>query len=125
MGNIDRVLQVIGLLLAIPGLISLFYNDHVAVGILVSTLMLMLWLFWWHLNKHAFKVIRVEKTLTVHDNGGNMASLERRQKARVIHKGLAEFWCRNISADGPITNILIDGEAPFLIEKEAEDTDEW
>lgn len=45
----------------------------------------------------------------------------RTQKAKTNHKGLTEFWYRNISADGDIENILIDGNEPDEEKTEAGD----
>src|SRR5581483_2539841 len=103
-------------------LLLVFMPDHTVVGVLIICILVGLtWLFWW-LNRPMFTFISVEKVLTIQDVDGKVAKLLRYQTARANHKGITEFWCRNISADGSIDNILIDDQAPFQVRKEAGDT---
>jgi hypothetical protein len=106
--------------LAVPGVFLLF-GEHAANGLLVLTLLALILLVWYFLNKPEFTVLRIDKTLSISDASGSKATLLRDQTAQANHKGITEFWCRNISADGTISNILINGEPPAKQIKEAGD----
>lgn len=117
----QEILAWAALILTIPGFLLLFLKGQVALGLLALALVVFLsWLVWF-LRQPVFTLIAVEKTLTIHDPRADNASLVRIQSTRCNHKGLTEFWCRNISADGRIQNIRIDGREPDDRKTEAGD----
>ena len=54
----------------------------------------------------------MKKTLEIVTDDGSLAHLHREQRIRVRYGHLGEIWCRNIVADGSITNLRIDGAPP-------------
>lgn len=100
-----------GLVLGAPTAIAYFPEHLVVAGMIVMILVILL-IIYHELNKPDFTVLCIEKILTINDREGKSASLSRVQTARANHKGITEFWCRNISADGSISNILIDNKTP-------------
>jgi hypothetical protein len=100
--------------LALPVSVAFVVVGVTAAGIIVG---------WFFRSKHPeITILSIEKTLTIHDKEGRRALLQRVQHARVRRAKLTEFWCRNISADGEIENLLIDGQPPHEQRKEAGDT---
>lgn len=123
MWNTDRIIALASLFLGIPGVIALFYSDHIVIGILVTTLAVLLLIVWHFSNKQSFTILDIEKKLKLNDDKGIAATLIRHQKTRANHSGLTEFWCsRSICGDGTIKNILIDGNPPHEITTDAGDT---
>lgn len=117
----DIIIGLASLFLSIPGFLLLFYSDHIAVGILAIIISVVLGIIWYWLNKQPFTILMIEKTLIIYDVNGKKANLCRKQNTRANHKGLTEFWCRNISADGSISNICINNEKPVETRVEAGD----
>lgn len=116
----DRMLNLTGLALALPGVLLLFSNQ-VAVGILELTIVLLIFVFWHAKNKPLITLLEVEKLASIKDAKGIDASFTSRQKTKTNHKGLTELWFRNISSDGSVSNILIDNKTPSEIKTEAGD----
>lgn len=114
--NLDRVLALIGVAIGIPGFLILFMSDQWVHGVLVLLLVCALgaWWFyaWWRDKLPVFTVLELAKKLTITTPDGRTATLTRTQKVRINHKGITEWWCRNISADGAISNINIDQHPP-------------
>lgn len=121
--NLDRLLGIIGIVIGVPGFLILFMSDKWIEGILVLFLVMAIAGYQVYLYKQSqepmFTVLRLDKEVRIHDDKGTKASFERRQHMKTNHPGLVEWWCRNIAADGTITNILIDGQAPDVLETSA------
>lgn len=116
------LLAWIGILIGLPGFLLLFFSQHVVIAsLLVAIGAGMLWVRW-YINQPEFTLLLVEKILTINDVEGRTAVLLRCQEGVANQKGLTEFWCRNISADGPITNIRLDDRPPHEVKREAGDT---
>jgi hypothetical protein len=117
----DRALAIAGVLIGIPGFCLLFMSDKWVHGVLLLLVAVALGLWWmyanWRNKQPIFTIIDLKKKLIIHADDGSKATLTRIQKARVNHKGIAEWWCRNLSADGTLTNFLIDGKPPDEILK--------
>jgi hypothetical protein len=114
--NVDRVLAIVGIAIGIPGFLLLFISDQWVHGVLVLLLVCALAAWWfyarWRDNLPVFTVLELTKRLTIISADGRSASLARSQKVRINHKGITEWWCRQISADGTVTNITIDQLPP-------------
>lgn len=117
----EELLAWAGIIIGLPGFLVFFVST--SVGIAALCLALLALAIWYHRqsNQPEFTVLEIQKTLTIHRRNGDSATLERSQTARSNHKGITEFWCRNISSDGSITNILIDAAAPHIQKTEAGD----
>ncbi|MCA1566376.1 MAG: hypothetical protein LC803_12205 [Acidobacteria bacterium] len=110
-----------GIILGLPGFLAYFVSPYAGVAALCLALLAV---FIWYQrqgNLSEFTVLEIEKTLTINTRDGSRATLQRSQTARSNHKGITEFWCRNISSDGSITNIRIDGDPPHIQKTEAGD----
>lgn len=120
--NVDRLIALAAIILAIPSAILLFTSEHIATGIMMAVIIIILAIVWYLNNRQSFTILNVEKKLEIHDDKGSSATLIRHQKTRANHNGLTEFWCsRSISGDGSIKNILIDGNPPHEITKDSGD----
>jgi hypothetical protein len=106
----NDLLAWLGVLLGVPALIELFVQHQYAIAVLIFIQIgVLIWLFFF-LNRPAYTLLEVAKTLTIHDPGGKSATLTRTQWARPNQSGLSQFWCKNLGADGEIKNIRIDGK---------------
>jgi hypothetical protein len=115
------ILAWLGIILGIPGLLIALFSDAVIVAVIFLILCgVLFWVRWW-LNQPLYTLACVEKVLTIEDTVGNKARLVRFHEGVANHRGLQEFWCRNISADGTISNVLIDNHAPDYTERRAGD----
>lgn len=117
----ENILGLIGIVLGVPGFLLLFFKGNFVFGILVVVLVAILVWVVFEVNRTEFTILEVEKRLTFHDSIAHRATLVSSQRVRSNHRGLSEFWCRNISADGPIENVLIDGREPDETSMEAGD----
>jgi len=59
-----------------------------------------------------YRTLSMKKTLEILDKDGSRARLYREQRIVVRYGQLGEIWCRNIVADGSISNLQIDGSPP-------------
>lgn len=115
------ILAWIAIILGIPGLLIALFSDAVIVAVVFLILCgVLLWVRWW-LSQPLYTLTCVEKVLTIEDVAGKKARLVRFHEGVANHRGLQEFWCRNISADGTISNVLIDNHAPYDTERRAGD----
>lgn len=101
-----------GLLIGIPGFLLLFIKGNAVIGVLALIVIGCILFFRWYLNQPETTIIEVTKELDFHDPQARKATLVRHQTARANHKGITEFWVRNITSDGTIENILVDGKLP-------------
>lgn len=119
--NRSDILALFGIILGIPGLLIALFSDAAIVAVIFLILCgVLFWVRWW-LNQPLYTLICVEKVLTIEDVGGKKAKLIRFHEGVANHRGLNEFWCRNISADGEISNVLVDNHAPYETERRAGD----
>jgi|HubBroStandDraft_5_1064220.scaffolds.fasta_scaffold71490_2 hypothetical protein len=112
--NWDRVLAIVGVVIGIPGFLIFFLSDKLAHAVVVLVVVCACAAWWiytiWRDRRPVFTVFLLEKTLEIKDPLD--AFVTRRQKVRINHKGITEWWCRNLATDGTIQNILIDGMPP-------------
>jgi hypothetical protein len=119
--KLEILLAWIGIILGVPGFLLLFFTSHVTSGLLVFAFVAVLVWVRWELGRPEFTILEIEKILTFHDSQASRATLVRRHKARANHKGLTEFWCGNISTDGSLQNVQVDGQDPHAMKTEAGD----
>jgi hypothetical protein len=112
----DLWIALAALVIGIPAFILLFRGPTWAVGIITVLLLLVVFLALayvrWTTHKPHFTIAAVDKELVFHNADCKVATLTRRQTAVANHRGISEFWCRNIASDGGIDNIQVDGAAP-------------
>lgn len=116
------MLAWVGIVIGIPGFLLLFVTGQIAVGVVVVFIVAGLIWFRSSLDQPEFTLLLVEKTLSFTDPQGHRAAFVRVQKARANHKGLREFWIGNMSVDGSMEDIRIDGRMPDYQQQEAGDT---
>lgn len=114
--NWDRMIAVVGVCIGIPGFLLLFLSDKWAHGVLVLLLVCLCASWWyytiWRDKQPVFTILHLEKKIVITDSTGKAATFTRTHKLKVNHKGITEWWCRNLAADGTISNIKIDGRDP-------------
>src|SRR4051812_35489714 len=101
-----------GVLLGLPSFLALFFSGKWVEGSLVFVLVIFMVIMRWFWALPEFTVLVLEKELTIKDRDARTATLVRRAEMRTNHKGIREWWCRNIASDGAVSNILIDGHPP-------------
>ena len=103
-GNIPTALLIWNQETVVAGLI------FILVAAIVSTLFVVRWL----LIQPPFTLLDVSKTLTLHDKDGEKATHSCTRTARANHKGITEFWFKDIGPADSAENIVIDGKLPDL-----------
>jgi hypothetical protein len=117
----EELLGWIGIAIGLPGFVVLFGTGKWAIAVLVALIVGLLIWHKWVVSRPDFSVLDIEKTYVIQDRAAHRTILRRSQRMKANHKGLTEFWFTNISADGGIENILIDGKAPAEERLEAGD----
>lgn len=115
--NFDRLLAVLGIVLAIPGIFPLFHSPGRERGFLIVSLVCIViaystHLFWWEYVQPSFTHIEVDKTLVIADLNANIASVETRIVTRVSHSGITQLWFRGFQPGSQYQNVLVDGNPP-------------
>lgn len=114
--NWDRTLAIVGVVIGIPGFVIFFLSDKWAHAVVVAFVVCacVAWFVYtvYRDRQPVFTILLLEKKLEVKDAQGTEAVFTRRQRVRINHKGITEWWCRNLAADGTIEDILIDGAPP-------------
>jgi len=90
-----------------------------ALTVLILGLAALLLVRRWSLKRPTFTHLSVEKFLIFRDPTSSAAQLCTRMSTRANHSGLTQIWFRNISSDGPIDNVLVDGRQPSKIRRVA------
>jgi hypothetical protein len=119
----DRILAVLGLVFAIPAVFEFVHSRKVEEGLLFTAVVFLIVFLLiyrqWINTRELFTFRDIHKTLTFNDATGNLAVLECRFDAKANHTGIQQIWFRNINADGDVTNITIDGQAPAVVQRKA------
>lgn len=109
MGNLDRWIGIAGLIVGVPGFITLFYQGHKALAVLTLVLLAVLLGSAWLIRRagtmppYCMKSVRVD--LHLHDANGERATLKKAYKAVPSYAHLEEMTHRNIAADGAVLNL--------------------
>lgn len=112
---IDRVLVVIGILLAIPGVLSLLYTPYQVAAVITiltsSTLLVAAYAILYLQNIGKFTCKKSNIHLTIEDRDGVAATINKLYVLRVNHQHIDSVTFRNIACDenGDITNIRWNG----------------
>jgi hypothetical protein len=115
--KLTDVLAWLSLVIGLPAFLALFLQGAWIQGILVLILVALSLGVLWYLALPEFTVTALEKVLTIRDGSAECATLVQRARMRPNHKGLTEWWVRNMGGDGRIVNILIDGKAPSEVDQ--------
>ncbi len=121
---LDRTLAWISLLLSIFGAIPtlyFFFNEQAVGGLLtlgtLAIVVLAVLTIRWLLSQPPFTLLNVEKKLEFKDSGAHKAVHADTRKVMANHKGITEFWFKDIGQSGSLDNVFINGEAPDLEEQ--------
>ena len=117
MFNIDRLLAIIGVVLAVPGIIILFQSPRLEEGFLFAALLFLtiayfIHLYWWEFQQYFFTHLEVDKTITFKDSRAKVAQVQTTIRSRVSHSGITQLWFRNFQPGSKYQNVMVDGEPP-------------
>jgi hypothetical protein len=118
----DRQLAWFGIVLgAFLGLIPIFRDSNDQLRVACAAAVIALFIATLILARQGtgpqYTTLSMKKTLEIVAEDGSFARLHREQRIRVRYGHLSEIWCRNLVADGSITNLLIDGVNPDDFER--------
>jgi len=116
--NLSNTLSLVGVVLALPGVLLLIFSDQMTIAVLVLLLAALVIggaLGWrWHINQPAVTLLKAEKTLSFEDEQAHVSVVDYRLRIRAYHKGLQLFRLANVSTDGSVGEIWIDGQRTTL-----------
>lgn len=97
-----------------------FFGQLTALGVLsalIGTLIILsVFGLRWIINQPPFTLLSIEKTLEFQDNVAHKAAHTDTRTVMANHKGITEFWFKDIGQPGSLDNILISGQPPDLEE---------
>ena len=118
----DRLALYANMLSAAFGVFLVIFTDFLFSGILITMSAAALHYGLGYLNKTAFTISNLERTITIQDNSGNKAAETQNHAVVTNQSGLSEFWCRNIYSNGYVSYITINGASPTEQAKEDRNT---
>jgi hypothetical protein len=118
----DRILMIISPLLAALAVWEI-YSTRLTIGIVLALGVLVslgVFIYDRYQQKQSlFTHLAVAKSLSFPNPSPDLALFSTTLKSRANYNGITEMWFRNISADGQVTNIQIDDEAPNKLQRKA------
>lgn len=108
----NQIVFYLNSLLAIFGVLVALVTPYPMIGLFFVLSALVLIYDQFRRNKASFFIDNLNKTLTVHDAGGNKATVKQVQATKAFHADSKEYWFRNIRADGNISNIKVNDNDP-------------
>lgn len=108
----NRLALYANILSAALGVFLIIFTDLFLSGIVLTISALALHYGIRHLNKTAFTVSSLERTITIQDNSGCKAAETQKHAVIANKSGISEFWCRNINSNGYVSYITINGTSP-------------
>ncbi len=114
----NQMIFYINVLIIVFGALVALLTPFFVVGLIFALCAALLILDQFRQNKSAFTISELKKTLTVHDDSGNKATLTQTQKTTACHTDNSEYWFRNIRVIGSISNFRINDGQPDNQQKE-------
>ncbi|GKS69567.1 hypothetical protein W03_15710 [Nitrosomonas sp. PY1] len=111
----DRSNQIVFYLnscIVLFGVLVALFTPYVVMGLLFVLSASVLIYDQFEQNKSTHTIDRLNKVLTVHDTGGNKATVRQIQRTRACYVGSTEYWFRIIRAIGSINNIRVNDRDP-------------
>ena len=108
----NQLIFYINVILIVFGVLVALLTDYVVIGLIFSISALILVYNQIRQNKSAFTIADLRKVLTIHNTGGNKATLMQTQMTTACHIDNSEYWFRNIRAIGSITNFRVNNGDP-------------
>ncbi|UJP05342.1 MAG: hypothetical protein LZF61_11010 [Nitrosomonas sp.] len=116
----NQLIFYVNVLIVIFGVLVALITPFAVVGLIIAISAALLIFDQIRQNKSAFSIDDLKKTLTVHDSGGNKATLTQIQMTTSCHADNSEYWFRNIRAVGSISNFRINDHSPDEQKKEGD-----
>ena len=110
---INAAILVFGVLVAL-------LTNFIVIGLIIAICAALLIFDQIRQNKSAFSIADIRKILTIHDTGGNKATLTQTQMTTACHIDNTEYWFGNIRAVGSISNFKVNDSEPAEQKKENE-----
>lgn len=114
----NQMIFYINVLIIVFGALVALLTPFFVVGLILALCAALLIFDQFRQNKSAFTISDLKKILTVHDDGGNKATLTQTQKITACHVDNSEYWFQNIRAIGSISNFRINNGQPDNQQKE-------
>lgn len=114
----NQMIFYINVLIIVFGALVALLTPFFVVGLIFVLCAALLILDQFRQNRFAFTISDLKKILTVHDDGGNKATLTQIQKTTACHVDNSEYWFKNIRAIGSISNFRINDGQPDDQQKE-------
>lgn len=114
----NQLIFYINVLIIVFGALVALLTPFFVVGLIFTICAALLILDQFRQNKSAFTISNLKKLLTVHDSGGNKATLTQTQMTTACHVDNSEYWFKNIRAIGSISNFRINHGQPDDQQKE-------
>ena len=108
----DRLALYANILSAALGVFIIIFTDLLFSGIILTLSAAALHYGLRYLNKTAFTISNLERTITIQDNSGSKAAETQKHTVVTNQSGLSEFWCTNINSNGYVSYITINGASP-------------
>jgi hypothetical protein len=104
--------------IGLPGFIDYFLGEKTVIGVLSALVgaivILSAVLIRWLLMQPPFTVLNTEKTLIFEDERGHKASHIDVRTVRANHKGLSEYWFKELGRPDALDNLRIDDQPPDM-----------
>lgn len=108
----NQLIFYINLTLIVFGVLVAILTDYVVIGLVFAISASLLVYDQFRQNKSAFTIADLRKKLTIHDTGGNKATLTQTQMTTACHVDNSEYWFKNIRVMGSISNFRVNDSDP-------------
>jgi len=108
----NQLIFYINLTLIVFGVLVAILTDYVVIGLIFAISASLLVYDQFRQNKSAFTIADLRKKLTIHDTGGNKATLTQTQMTTACHVDNSEYWFKNIRVMGSISNFRVNDSDP-------------
>lgn len=108
----NQLIFYINVTLIVFGVLVALLTDYVVIGLIFALSASLLVYDQFRQNKSAFTIENLKKILTIHDTGGNKATLKQTQMTTACHADNSEYWFRNIRVMGSISNFRVNDSDP-------------
>lgn len=116
----NQLIFYINAIIVVFGVLVALLTNYVVLGLIFAICAALLVYDQIRQNKSAFSIADLRKILTVHDTGGNKATLTQIQMTTACHVDNTEYWFKNIRAIGSISNFRVNDSEPAEQKKENE-----
>jgi hypothetical protein len=124
--NVDRLLAILGVVLAIAGLIPQFaLPPRLEEGMMLAGLLFVIaayfsHLYWWEHVQPSFTHLELDKTVSFQRNSTDwVAKVDTVIKSKANHSGLTQLWFRHFAPKEGYQNVLIDTAPPGTTKQKA------